>query len=537
MSNTHEATKNQPELDLTYARDGLEVFNQQFKPDFVPTAVQLDGVNQFLDEVASSDPSGDLGGDEALQKNYDFARATANPAIWMLSQAETAKHEKVIEAITKGNASAKQGKLAKDREADVDALRDLYSTGDTRLSRRQGLRLYRDWLQSQVSLSNELKQRELAKPIREMHPKVRNEVLANLGAGEPKKVNKTDQKANKTTQKEKTEAEPAANENSRKPFRQMTKQERGEFFANLVKIHTEPAPKFADKLEASAQTEPAKNEEKQEKLRTSWRAKAKHLGEKALALVSVGLGQFKESKNGQSDGVNLGKGEEIAEYVYKNGSRHWYKVDENGNLLGQLKKADVEKYYDNQPDKSDDSNDKTKPEKSSQQKEEATKRRRKWAALGLVAVASLGLASWGVEATDHSPQTSTNQNNKPNPPQAQPYNVAPGQTLSPKPGASESQSVAQTVHDLKVKQAKQNSQPKSAELVVRAGDYPWDVLQRAGVPEGQIMSDLEQAGQAYEHATGNKVQWYGTGKHRWVKVNGQSDTRDVVQALDNYLQK
>lgn len=535
MSKTYEATKSQPESNLEDARDGLQVIHEQFTPGYVPTAEQLDGVNLFLDEVANADTTGNLGGDQALQNSYNFARATADPGAWMLSQAETAKHEKVINAISKGHATVNRGKLARSREDDVDFMRELYSKDGNKLSRRQGLKLYRDWLQAQVDLSQELRQRELAKPTRDMHPKVRNEVLANLGATETKKAD--------TKPAQEAEAEPdnePATEikKARKPFRQMTRDERGVFFKEFVKRDIEPKPEAKAKPAAEAEPKP-------EREKTGWRTKARNLGKSALTYLGITGAETDGSKNTTKASLAdlLGGGEEIAEYVYSNGARHWYRVDENGNLLGQLKKADVEKYYDDQPSRpADTGNGKSEKSSKSKQKEEATKKRRALAALGLVAVASLVPGVLGIGSHEHNSQTSPSQNNKPNLPKNNnqtgtyiPFSFELGQILHPK--TDEAPSVAQTAQGLKLKQARQNAESKAPELVVRAGDYPWDVLQRAGVPEGQIMPDLEQAGQAYEAATGNNVQWYGTGKHRWVKVNGQSDTEAVVHMLDNYLQR
>lgn len=68
---------------------------------------------------------------------------------------------------------------------------------------------------------------------------------------------------------------------------------------------------------------------------------------------------------------------------------------------------------------------------------------------------------------------------------------------------------------------------------VRRGDRPWNTLQRAGVPAGQIMHDLDAAAKK----SGLDYEWHGSGKHRWIEVEGKSDTPSIIQLLGKYIKK
>jgi hypothetical protein len=69
------------------------------------------------------------------------------------------------------------------------------------------------------------------------------------------------------------------------------------------------------------------------------------------------------------------------------------------------------------------------------------------------------------------------------------------------------------------------------------GDYPWDVMQRNGVANRDIMPELERAGHDYEAATGEKVELHGSGTHRWIEVDGDSKPSVVWSKLVGFLRR
>jgi hypothetical protein len=74
--------------------------------------------------------------------------------------------------------------------------------------------------------------------------------------------------------------------------------------------------------------------------------------------------------------------------------------------------------------------------------------------------------------------------------------------------------------------------PKSgAEYAIHQGDMPWDVLRRAGVPEGSIMHQINHAAKE----SGLDYSWHGSGEHRWIEVDGHSDTATVIKLLKSHF--
>ncbi|HET8709428.1 MAG TPA: hypothetical protein VFL85_04065 [Candidatus Saccharimonadales bacterium] len=71
----------------------------------------------------------------------------------------------------------------------------------------------------------------------------------------------------------------------------------------------------------------------------------------------------------------------------------------------------------------------------------------------------------------------------------------------------------------------------SGEWAPRKGEMPWNVLVRNGVPAGQIMHDLDQAAKR----SGMDYEWHGSGKHKWLEVNGKSDTKSVMQYIGKQI--
>lgn len=75
-------------------------------------------------------------------------------------------------------------------------------------------------------------------------------------------------------------------------------------------------------------------------------------------------------------------------------------------------------------------------------------------------------------------------------------------------------------------------QPPEA-FVVHKGDRVWDVMEQSGVPESEIMQRIDAAAKA----SGLNYQWHGSEKHRWIEVNGKSDTKFVINALGKYIKR
>lgn len=70
-------------------------------------------------------------------------------------------------------------------------------------------------------------------------------------------------------------------------------------------------------------------------------------------------------------------------------------------------------------------------------------------------------------------------------------------------------------------------------IPVHKGDLPWDSLQSAGIPADQIMQRLDAAAKK----SGLKYQWHGSGTHKWIEVDGHSDTKTVMNDLDKFIQR
>jgi hypothetical protein len=77
--------------------------------------------------------------------------------------------------------------------------------------------------------------------------------------------------------------------------------------------------------------------------------------------------------------------------------------------------------------------------------------------------------------------------------------------------------------------------PHPFETPPRDGEYLWTYMRRSGVPPEAIMAELERAADELEKATDSKVEWHGSGKKRWLEINGKSDTLSLWQALLPYL--
>lgn len=71
------------------------------------------------------------------------------------------------------------------------------------------------------------------------------------------------------------------------------------------------------------------------------------------------------------------------------------------------------------------------------------------------------------------------------------------------------------------------------------GMYPWDILVKAGMHEGEIMSSLDKAAQRYKKKGGSYA-WHGSGTSQWIRVfeKGKSytDTKNVMRVLGPHLQ-
>jgi hypothetical protein len=65
---------------------------------------------------------------------------------------------------------------------------------------------------------------------------------------------------------------------------------------------------------------------------------------------------------------------------------------------------------------------------------------------------------------------------------------------------------------------------------VKPGQYPWDVLQNAGVHDS--MKVIESAAKK----TGLPVEWVGSGAHRSIVVDGVSDTVGVMQKIGQFIE-
>jgi hypothetical protein len=85
--------------------------------------------------------------------------------------------------------------------------------------------------------------------------------------------------------------------------------------------------------------------------------------------------------------------------------------------------------------------------------------------------------------------------------------------------------------DAAKKAAEQAQAPKAFE--VHKGDYAWNVVARAGIPEAEVMQRIDAAAKA----SGLNYQWHGSEKHRWLEVNGKSDTEFVINALGKYIKR
>ena len=75
--------------------------------------------------------------------------------------------------------------------------------------------------------------------------------------------------------------------------------------------------------------------------------------------------------------------------------------------------------------------------------------------------------------------------------------------------------------------------PAHEAIAVHKGDRPWNALQEAGIPADQIMARLDAAAKA----SGLSYEWHGSGTHKWIKVNGHSDTKSVMNYLDKFIQR
>lgn len=74
-------------------------------------------------------------------------------------------------------------------------------------------------------------------------------------------------------------------------------------------------------------------------------------------------------------------------------------------------------------------------------------------------------------------------------------------------------------------------QTRHAEWAPRPGEMPWNVLLRNGVPAGQIMHDLDQAAKQ----SGAPYDWHGNGTHKWLEVNGKSDTKSIMKFIGKQI--
>lgn len=73
-------------------------------------------------------------------------------------------------------------------------------------------------------------------------------------------------------------------------------------------------------------------------------------------------------------------------------------------------------------------------------------------------------------------------------------------------------------------------------LPPQACEYLWEYMQRIGVPEEIIMTELEQAAERLEATTDSQVEWHGSGRQRWLEVDGQSDTPSLWRLLQPHLE-
>jgi len=77
--------------------------------------------------------------------------------------------------------------------------------------------------------------------------------------------------------------------------------------------------------------------------------------------------------------------------------------------------------------------------------------------------------------------------------------------------------------------------PYNFDQAPRQGEYLWDYMDRIGVPRHDIMEELEKAAKEMEGKTSQNATWHGSGLHRWLDVDGKSDTQTLWRDLQPYL--
>jgi hypothetical protein len=169
-------------------------------------------------------------------------------------------------------------------------------------------------------------------------------------------------------------------------------------------------------------------------------------------------------------------------------------------------------------------------------------------ALGVVAVAMLASVSGGESSqadvkspTSHTqiipgglakfdlnsnllPKTMTKANTKKAAPTAAKVEALTAKV--PKPAAEAKPAAESKITKSKVK-------AEAHPLTVKTGDHLWDVLEGAGIPSTEIMQRLDAAAKK----SGLNYEWHGSGKSRWLEVNGKSDAKSIVVSLDKFIKR
>lgn len=75
-----------------------------------------------------------------------------------------------------------------------------------------------------------------------------------------------------------------------------------------------------------------------------------------------------------------------------------------------------------------------------------------------------------------------------------------------------------------------NAQPQPDE-------YMWDYMERVGVPDDVIMRELDEAADHLSATTDSQVEWHGSGRKRWLEIDGKSDTTSLWRILQSHLKQ